>query len=104
SSPPSLLTFVSVANSAFLLQHAELLPPIPNLKNAPSWSSNATQPKHPLYSTMPLLLLPIPSIGPSSIRPPPAYRPAFPARVPSCGHGRRSLGSRKGEKAANRTN
>ena len=37
-----------------------------------------------------------------NVEPPPAYRPAFPARVPRCGHGRRSLGSRKGEKAANR--
>ena len=34
------------------------------------------------------------------IWPPPAHRPEFPARVPSCGHGCRSLGSRKFEKAA----
>jgi hypothetical protein len=32
--------------------------------------------------------------------PPPDHRPDFPARVPRCGHGCRTLGNRKVEKAA----
>jgi hypothetical protein len=43
---------------------------------------------------------PVPCRTHKPIRPPPAHRPEFRARVPSCGQGCRSLGCRKFEKAA----